>query len=311
MGSSTSIIPAIRNFNRFYTKVLGLLDKQLLDSDFSLPEARVLYEIGNTEYCTAKLLTERLNMDAGYLSRMLKRFEKLGLIHRVPSEKDGRSFFLYLSSPGEETLSNLNTLSEEQIQNLVAGIPPLGQISIAKSMASIERELSNHATKDYVSIRTELKPGDIGMLIHMHGWIYAKECGYDHTFEGYVCKTFYDLLQTYSPDKDRFWLAEVNGEIVGSIAIIGHTQEKAQLRWFMLHPDARGMGLGSKLLQEAISYCRGQGFQFISLETTEDQKTAIRMYMKAGFKKLSEQETESWGKRHLEQTYLLNLRTIP
>ncbi|WP_025679557.1 bifunctional helix-turn-helix transcriptional regulator/GNAT family N-acetyltransferase [Paenibacillus polymyxa] len=307
MGSEMSLIPTIRKFNRFYTKVLGLLDKHLLDSNFSLSEARVLYEIGNTEHCTARMLIDLLSIDAGYLSRILKRFEKLGVIYRVQSEKDGRSFFLYLSSLGEETLSKMNTLSDNQIRNMIIRLPYQSQVSIARSMTNIERELSDNPTERSVSIRTELKPGDVGMLIHMHGWIYAKECGYNLFFEGYVCKTFYDLLQTYSSDKDRFWLAEANGEIIGSIAIISHSNEKAQLRWFMLHPDARGMGLGKKLLHEAISYCKERGYQFIFLETTEDQKTAIGMYVKAGFQKISEQENESWGKRHIEQTYELNL----
>lgn len=307
MGSEASLIPIIRKFNRFYTKVLGLLDKHLLDSNFSLSEARVLYEIGNTEHCTARVLIDLLRIDAGYLSRILKRFEKQGLTYRVQSEMDGRSSFLYLSSLGEETLSQMNALSDDQIRKMIIGLTDRSQISIARSMTTIERELSDNPTEQSVTIRTELKPGDVGMLIHMHGWIYAKECGYNHFFEGYVCKTFYDLLQTYSPDKDRFWLAEANGEIVGSIAIIGHSNKKAQLRWFMLHPDARGMGLGKKLLHEAISYCKDRGFQFIFLETTEDQNTAIGMYVKAGFKKISEQEIESWGKHHIEQTYELSL----
>lgn len=307
MGSETSLIPIIRKFNRFYTKVLGLLDKHLLDSQFSLSEVRVLYEIGHTEHCTARLLADHLTIDAGYLSRILKRFEKLGLTYRVQSEKDGRSSFLHLSPLGEETLSTMNALSDEQIRNLIIGLPEQSQISLARSMTAIERMLSEHPAERSVSFRTELRPGDVGMLIHMHGWIYAKECGYNHLFEAYVCKTFYELLQTYSPDKDRFWLAEADGEIVGSAAIIGHADGNAQLRWFMLRPDVRGLGLGKKLLHEAIGYCKEKGFSRVFLETTEDQHTAIRMYAKAGFKKVAEQETESWGKRHLEQTYELNL----
>lgn len=308
MELDTSLVPIIRKFNRFYTKVLGLLDKQLLDSNYSLSEARVLYEIGNTKHCTAKMLIEHLSIDAGYLSRILKRFDKLGLTYRVQSEKDGRSSLLFLSTLGEETLSKMNILSEEQIRNLIVGLPYESQMSIARSMTAIERELSGNPTESRFSIRTELKPGDVGMLIHMHGWIYAEECGYNHLFEGYVCKTFYDLLQNYSSDKDRFWLAEADGKLIGSIAIIGQSNERAQLRWFMLHPEARGRGLGKKLLQEAISYCRERGFKFVFLETTGDQNTAIQMYEKAGFKKISELEVESWGKRLIEQTYELNLQ---
>lgn len=309
MASISSIIPAIRNFNRFYTKVLGLLDKHLLDSHFSLTEARVLYEIGNTEQCTSRMLIELLGLDAGYLSRILKRFERDGLTYRVQSERDGRSSFLHLTTLGEETLSRMNALSDDQIRKMISGLTEQGQTNIARSMGTIERELTATPAIQDLKIRTELKPGDAGMLISMHGWIYAKECGYNHLFEGYVCKTFYDMLQTYNPDKDRFWIAEVNGEIVGSIAVIGHSRDKAQIRWFMLHPDARGMGLGKKLLQDAISYCKEKGFGFVYLETTADQNTAIHMYEKAGFTKISEQENQLWGGKLIEQTYRLNLQS--
>lgn len=308
MDSETSIIPIIRKFNRFYTKILGLLDKHLLDSNFSLTEVRVLYEIANTEYCTAKMLIDLLSIDAGYLSRILKRFEKLGLTYRVQSQKDGRSSLLFLSSFGEETLSKMNTLSDDQIDNLIIKLPNQKKKTIARNMIAIERALSDNPEERRVEIRSNLKPGDIGMLIHMHGWIYSMECGYNHLFEGYVCKTFYEFLRTYSQDKDRFWIAEEDGEIVGSIAIIGHSNEKAQLRWFILHPDYRGIGIGKILFQEAMGYCKEMGYQHIFLETTEDQKTAIAMYKKEGFKKISEQENESWGMRLLEQTYELYLK---
>ncbi|MNK42569.1 Acetyltransferase YpeA [compost metagenome] len=307
MGSETSLIPIVRKFNRFYTKVLGLLDKHLLASDFSLSEARVLYEIGNTERCTAKLLIEQLRIDAGYLSRILKQFEKLGLTYRVQSAEDARSSFLFLSPVGKETLAKMDALSDDQIRKMVIELSEQSQRNIARSMSIIERELSNNNERN-VSIRTELKPGDVGLLIHMHGWIYARECGYNHVFEGYVCKTFYDVLLTYNAGKDRFWIAEVDGEIVGSIAIISHSDEKAQLRWFMLHPEFRGMGLGKKLLHESIHYCRERGFRSVFLETTGDQKTAISMYTRAGFRKIAEQENNAWGVRHIEQTYELHLQ---
>ncbi|KAA8745528.1 MULTISPECIES: bifunctional helix-turn-helix transcriptional regulator/GNAT family N-acetyltransferase [Paenibacillus] len=307
MNSQTSIIPIIRKFNRFYTKVLGLLDKHLLNSDFSLSEARVLYEIGHSEHCTASMLIEQLRLDPGYLSRILKRFEKLGLTYRVQSKEDGRSSLLYLSELGKETLARMDELSDEQIRSMILELPDQSQRSIARSMTVIERELSNESAERRIHIRTELNPGDVGALIQLHGWVYAKECGYNHEFEAYVCKTFYDLLPTYSPDKDRFWLAELDHKIVGSIAVIGHPGERAQIRWFILHPDYRGMGIGNKLIQDAIAYCREKGFRNVFLETTENQKTAIAMYTKAGFVKTIELENNNWGVRHIEQTYELHV----
>lgn len=144
-------------------------------------------------------------------------------------------------------------------------------------------------------------------LIHLHGWIYAQECGYNHAFEGYVCKTFYNFFENYSTEKDRLWFAEVNGKMIGAIAIVEHSAIQAQLRWFILHPVFRGDGLGTKLLNEAIKYCKEKGYHQVFLETTEDQKTAIKMYKRAGFKKVREHENKAWGKDLVEQTYELNL----
>ena len=160
-------------------------------------------------------------------------------------------------------------------------------------------------TKDMIHIRDELRPGDVGYLIYLHGWIYAKECGFTHEFEGYVCKTFYDFYNHYSPDKDRIWFAEYNAEIVGAIAIVGHTATRAQLRWFILHPSFRGLGLGRTLMNKAMDFCKEKGYTNIFLETTVDQKTAVEMYLKAGFRVVGEEKVTMWGRDLLTQTYEL------
>jgi ribosomal protein S18 acetylase RimI-like enzyme len=157
-----------------------------------------------------------------------------------------------------------------------------------------------------ITIRDALRPGDVGYLIHLHGWIYAKESGFNHEFEGYVCKTFYDFYQHYHPDKDQIWLAEYEGTIIGAIAIVGHTASRAQLRWFILHPDFRGLGLGRELMSHAMTYCRDKGYTNLFLETTADQKTAVAMYQKAGFQLVSEHQDDLWGCHLLLQTYELN-----
>lgn len=158
-----------------------------------------------------------------------------------------------------------------------------------------------------IKIRNDLRPGDVGALIHLHGWIYAEECGYNHIFEAYVCKTFYDFLLNYSPQKDSLWFAEVNGQMIGAIAIVGHSAIRAQLRWFILHPAFRGKGIGKTLLSESIAYCKDKGYQQVFLETTEDQEKAIAMYMKVGFMKVAEHENKTWGKALVEQTFELKL----
>ncbi len=158
-----------------------------------------------------------------------------------------------------------------------------------------------------ISIRHALRSGDVGYLIHLHGWIYSQECGYNHTFEGYVCKTFSEFFDHYDPNKDRIWFAEADGEIIGAIAIIGHSPVEAQLRWFILHPDYRGKGIGKILYKEALNYCREKHYKKVFLATTQDQQTAIRMYLKEGFKKVSESKNESWGKALIEEIYELML----
>jgi DNA-binding MarR family transcriptional regulator/GNAT superfamily N-acetyltransferase len=305
----TPLIHVVRRFNRFYTNILGLLDQHLLDSEFSLSEARVLYEIGHTENCTAKNLCEDLRIDPGYLSRMIKHFEKHSFTYRVKSANDARLYYLYLTDQGKNTLAKLDQLSNRQIDQMFSRLPEKDQKKLIEGMQTIENVLSEKLglIKEKVIIRSELKPGDIGFLIHLHGWIYAEECGYNHTFEGYVCRTFYDFLENYNPEKDRFWFAEANGTMIGAIAIVGHSAQKAQLRWFILHPQFRGIGLGSTLLSKAMQYCREKKFQKVFLETTEDQKAAIRMYIKAGFRKVAEHENYTWGKNLVEQTFELNL----
>lgn len=305
----TQAINSVRRFNRFYTNILGLLNKHMPDSEFSLAEARVLYDIGHTEFCTAKRLSEELKIDPGYLSRILKRFEKDNLLYRVQSPEDGRLYYLYLTDRGKDTLAKLDDLSNGQINQMIRCLPEQGQMDVVESMKTIETALSVKPVlaNEEINIRSDLRSGDVGYLIHLHGWIYAKECGYNHMFEGYVCKTFYTLLENYSPEKDKFWFVEANERIIGAIAVIGHATKLAQLRWFIIHPAFRGIGLGKTLLNEALNYCQEQGYRRIFLETTEDQKMAIKMYIKAGFKKVAERENKMWGKALVEHTYELSL----
>jgi len=305
-----TVIRDIRRFNRFYTNILGLLDQHMLNSDFSLSEIRVLYEIGHGENCTAKKLIEELKIDSGYLSRIIRRFEKQGLTYRMQSSDDGRLYYLYLTEAGKGIMAELNDMSDQQIQQLLAQLRDNNQLELVKGMQVIEQALANRPSpeKEEIRIRCDLRPGDIGYLIHLHGWIYAQDCGYNHVFEGYVCKTFYEFMANYHSDKDRLWFAEANGEIVGAIAIVGHSPERAQLRWFILHPEFRGRGLGQRLLKEALQYSRDKGYRQLFLETTDDQQTAIRMYTKVGFQKVREVSHSAWGVNHVEQTYELILK---
>lgn len=290
-----SEVRAIRSFNRYYTNVLGLLDKGILDSDFSLSEVRVLHEVRRQEGCTSKHLADALHMDAGYLSRMLSRFEKSGLLEKRKSAEDGRAYDLLLTDKGESVAKAFDERSDGQIRDLISSVSAVERSHLVQSMTSIEGILSDGANvkPEDIRIRHNIVPGDIGYITYMHGWIYKEEYGYSTAFEAYVAQSLSDFVLNYKAGYDRLWIAEHNEKIVGCIGIVGHG-ERAQLRWFLLHPDYRGIGLGRRLLLGAIDFCREVGYNGVFLETTTDLDKAIGMYERAGFAKVSERENNTW-----------------
>ncbi|MBO9730923.1 MAG: bifunctional helix-turn-helix transcriptional regulator/GNAT family N-acetyltransferase [Chitinophaga sp.] len=309
MDHQQSIVHQIRQFNRFYTGMIGLLNQHILESNLSLSEVRVIYEIGQRHKCTAGELIPALKIDGGYLSRLLKKFEKNGWLNRQQSTADGRTFFLQLSAAGKKLLAGLEEKSTAEIQQLTAPLSEKQQQQITGAMKSIRQILSapgEGAVSD-IHIRYNLQPGDVGYLIYLHGQLYAKESGYNLEFEAYVCKTFYEFLPTYNPAKDRIFLAIADNQIVGSVAILGSSRHLAQLRWFLIHPDYRGKGLGKQLLQEAIGFCKEKDYQKVYLMTTSMQETAIALYKKAGFRKTGEKYLQLWGQQLYEQRYDMDL----
>lgn len=197
-------------------------------------------------------------------------------------------------------------LQQWYYEGLVETLKPLAGRDSYGEFKQLVAEVFSGKTVEEPVIRSGIKPGDIGELIRLHGWIYATECGYNHEFEGYVCKTFYQFLEQYSEDKDRLWFVEVGDRMVGAIGIVAHTSDTAQLRWFLLHPDYRGLGLGKRLVNEALQFCNEKGYQHVFLETTDDQQQAIRMYEKVGFKHTKSRNSEMWGKSLVEMTFELH-----
>lgn len=304
-------ISNIRKFNRYYTKQLGLLQQHFLDTDYSLTDIRVLYEIDFNGQTTATGIREALQIDAGYLSRILRSFEKKGLIIKHPLPEDGRSYYLQLTARGKKLMGSLNELSNEQIREMLKDLAPAQQEKIAHSMSMLRNLLKapdSTPTMEDITIRHGLQPGDIGDMIRLHGILYAQEYQYDLGFETYVTQTLYEFMQTYDPARDRVWLASCYGELIGMIAIIGKGKGVGQLRWFLLRPEFRGMGLGKKLMDEAMAFCRLQNFRSVYLLTTHQQTTAGSMYMKAGFVKTASTPQLIWGQDLYEERYELKLR---
>lgn len=287
------IISWMRDFNRYYTNVLGLLDQHILGSGYSLSEARVLREIGRTQPCTAAALAGTLHIDAGYLSRMLKRFESAALLSRERSEADGRSYSLRLTHEGEAALDALNSSSEEQLAGLIKPLTEHRCMELLRGMQSIQAALGREIDPGEVTMRTELRPGDAGHITAMHGRIYSEEYGYSSSFEAYVAQSFFDFLLNYNPGRERLWCAEHFGQTVGCIGVVNRG-ERAQLRWFLLEAPYRGLGLGRRLLDGALSFAREKGYKSVYLDTTDDLEDSVRMYSRAGFTPVASKPNDSW-----------------
>lgn len=304
-------VKEIRKFNRFYTSHLGLLNKHFLETSYSITEMRVLYEIGESKDMTAQYLKELLNLDKGYISRIINVFKKRELLERKKSLVDKRLYYLQLTKKGKELLAILQEKSDQQIEKFTEQFSKGEERMLVNSMRSIQTLLvtsydNNNLAKE-VSFREGLNPGDIGYLIYLHGILYAKESGYSSEFEGYVVKTFYEFLERYSPEHDRIWLAEYNSQIIGCIAILHHSTEQAQLRWFLTDPTFRGAGVGKKLLTFALDYCKESTYKNVFLLTTSIQKVAIEMYKKNGFIETESVKLMQWGKMMHEERFDLFL----
>nr|WP_321358117.1 helix-turn-helix domain-containing GNAT family N-acetyltransferase [uncultured Draconibacterium sp.] len=305
-------INEIRHFNRFYTSHLGILNNHFLESSYSLTEIRILYEIDEHKNVRAKELCQLLGLNKGYLSRILNRFSKEGIIIKIIPKEDKRTYHINLTANGKKLLNKLHALSNNQIGNFVKQLNDEEKTMLVDSMLTIEDLLSNSYSNQLLAQKVEyrqgLRPGDIGYLIYLHGTLYAKESGYSQDFEGYVAKTFYDFLETYSEEKDRVWLAEYNNRIIGCIAIVHRSESEAQLRWFLVHPVFRGTGIGKKLLNKAINYCRKMKYQNVFLTTTDIQQQAIKMYRKIGFMPTKSVAVEQWGNFFHEERYDLKIK---
>lgn len=298
----------VRDFNRYYTNVQGFFEHHILESEYSLAAVRVLYEISNTAQCTSKILIQTLCIDSGYLSRILKRFHRSGLIGKKKSPDDGRSHLLYITKKGKQEIDMLISRQNEEIQNLLEPLSRTAQTDLVRHMAAIEDILDNRPLSvEDIAIRTDLHPGDAGYITYMHGLIYQREYNYGRALEAYVAKSFYDFLMKYSEERDRIWLAEHKGHIIGSIGVVGNG-ERAQLRWFLLHPDYRNIGLGSRLLNAAIAWCRAKGYKGAYLHTTDDLYQAIGIYSRAGFVKVGATENHTWKDNLTELEFELHFK---
>ena len=300
-------IDAVRAFNRFYTRQIGLLDEGLLKSAFSLTEARVLYELAHRDGLTATDLGRDLGLDAGYVSRLLKKFERDDLISRSTLVSDARQSSIALTPAGRNAFAPLNKGSHDQVAALLDRLPASEQDRLVKSMRTVQALLDESAEPKIPYLLRPLQIGDIGWITRRQGLLYAQDYGWDETYEALVAEILAAFVKSFDPKWERSWIAERDGEVVGSVFVVRKSPEVAKLRLLYVEPSARGLGIGARLVDECIAFARAKGYKTLTLWTNDILGSARRIYQAAGFKLIDEERHHSFGKDLVGQTWDLDL----
>ena len=300
-------IEAVRRFNRFYTQQIGVLQERLLKSPFSLAEGRLIYELAHREKTTATELRTQLGLDAGYLSRLLQGLKNRGLIDRQVSRADGRQNLLSLNEKGKKACATIHVRSRNEIGGMLNPLSPSDQIRLVKAMDTIEELLGARPEQRTPYLLRPLQPGDMGWVVHRHGVIYSEEYRWDEQFEGLVAGIVSKFIQKYDPKKERCWIAEKDGENVGSVFLVKKSERIAKLRLLLVDSKARGLGIGSRLVDECVRFARQAGYRKIVLWTNHVLLAARHIYEKAGFRMVHEESHHSFGHDLIGETWELVL----
>ena len=305
--NSDQAVAAVRAFNRFYTRKLGVLDQQLLKSPYSLSEARVLYELAHRQDLSAKEIGAELGLDAGYLSRIVQNFDEAGLITREPLPSDRRQYRLALTAKGRQAFAKLERSTNDDVAALLGRLSPGGKARLIEAMADIERLLGGGSAAARTAKLREPRPGDMGWVVQSHGALYAREYGFDSSFEGLVAEITAKLLSSFDASRERCWIAEIEGEQVGSIFLVRHTDDVAKLRLLLVDPAGRGQRLGHRLVDECIAFAKACGYRKITLWTQSILTAARKIYQEAGFKLVATDPHRSFGQDLVGETWELEL----
>jgi DNA-binding MarR family transcriptional regulator/GNAT superfamily N-acetyltransferase len=301
-------VAAFRRFNRFYTKLIGTLNESLLETGFSLAEARVIYELATREAPVAKEIAAALGMDPGYLSRVLSKLEDLEILSRKISERDGRRADLTLTRKGKSVFTKLDDLSAQQAQAILEPLPAADRTRLASSMATIESVISGAERGAPIVLRPH-RPGDMGWVVYREAAVYAEEYGFNSEFESLISRIAADFLAGFDPARERCWMAEADRQPAGHVFLVKHPSEPdtAKLRLLMVERHARGKGLGQTLVNECIRFARETGYRKITLWTQSILLAAQHIYRTAGFQLVNEEPHHSFGKDLIGQTWELLL----
>jgi DNA-binding MarR family transcriptional regulator/GNAT superfamily N-acetyltransferase len=318
----TSTVPerrvqSMRRFNRFYTRQIGLLDEGLLNSPFSLTEVRTLYELAHRAQSTAVELCKELGLDAGYLSRILRKFEKQHLVAKKVSPRDARQSLLSLTERGRKVFKPLDVRSTEQVSAIMNKRLPTQQEDLVRAMQTIEsiltpdgaeRKAGERRREQQAYVLRQHKPGDMGWVVYRHGILYSEEYKYDERFEALVAGIVAEFVEHYKPARERCWMAESDGQVVGSVFLVEKSKTVSKLRLLLVEPSARGLGIGKHLVAECIRFARKAGYKTMMLWTQSELTAARKIYQSAGFQLVGEKKHDSWGRKNLvAETWRLKL----
>ena len=300
-----SEIEAARRFNRFYTQRIGVLDEGLLDSPFSLTEVRVMYELAHHRGIGAAELVRTLGLDKGYLSRILKRFRAKGWLARSAAEGDARRQVLALTAAGRRAFAPLDRRAQKQMRAMLAPLAASQRQRVLDAMRAIEHDLG---TSEQGPIRLRAhRPGDIGWVVQRHGELYAREYGWNEEFEALVAEIAAKFIRDLDPARERCWIAERDGVRLGCIFLVAEDRQTAKLRLLLVEPEARGLGLGGRLIEECVAFARAAGYRRIVLWTQDNLDAARHLYARFGFRKTAQEAHRSFGKDLVAETWTLRL----
>lgn len=302
-------VAAFRRFNRFYTRILGLLNERLVESGFSLTEGRILFELTHRGHSGAKQIGDEFGLDTGYLSRILRRLEDRGLISRTPLPADARNSVLRLTRKGKAAFADLDRRWTVHAAGILGSLTPASCATIVRSMHAIESALSPDPVARAPFVLRPHRPGDMGWVIARNAVLYAQEYGWDGTYEALVARICADFIANFSPTRERCWIAERNGDPLGCIFCVQHPEQPdtAKLRLLLVEPAARGLGLGRALVTECVSFARISGYKRMTLWTQSILKSAHHLYEQAGFKLTKDEPHHSFGVDLIGQTWELEL----
>ena len=301
-------VQTIRRFNRFYTRQIGVLQEHLLDSQFSLTEVRVLYEIAHRKNATAKDLCQDLGLDRGYVSRMLQNFEKHAWIKTTPSAEDRRRQFLSLTTKGHNVFDPLENRSSDEIAAMLARLSPAQRQKFLAAIRDVESVLTPAQPFDAPFVVRQPRTGDMGWVVQRHGELYWQEYHYDERFEALVAEIVAEFIQNLDSARERCWIAEKEGERVGCIFLVKKSPTVAKLRLLLVEPSTRGLGIGKRLVNDCVEFAKAAGYKKILLWTQSELAAARGIYQSAGFQLRAEESHDSWSRKNLvAETWELSL----